>query len=994
MTRIFNTSLLALLLAVTLVTGVETVDAGKSITVTKDKLPTLNYFYNFSGGYTTDTVPLSPNPVCDPGAVDLGTKSACGWTKGLDRDSVVNVTYKAKLINLETNQEITDRATVPVGTRFKVIRDTSTENTDISWNGTGWSTDSPFGNWVVGAGSKNNACHTEDYVNTAFMANSASLFLAAGGVFDFEQLGTYILFNVNPPTPVVVNPSANLSCSGANCTVNGAGAVSVGLQFPVTSGKFYYRYKWIGLTANPGQSADFYAWMKSGCHANNVPMRRGDLSVGSQGNVVLDGWDALNAKASTYSYGGSCSGIKCLPAEREYTLPIPLRTITFGLTAVTPNSPPTAPTVNPNPLSGTTRTSYSITLTTSDPDAGDRIRFGIDWNNDGTTDQYQPSPGFSASMNQTVPRTWNTPGAYTYKVRAEDNNGGVSGWTTAIAHITLPVPTGLTATPNATCGSKQINVSWNSVPEATSYTLRDGATDLATGPGTSYNHINLISGSSHSYTVRANSAGGNSTYSSVVTQNAPADCGAPNLSTLTAPNCTIAVGAGTCTTPVSWTVLKPVSPRVMQNGATIATTPTGASVSSGPIHFGSDPQNTVTVTDTNGQLGIITPEGACVLGALWDGSVCAHANITSGTITTANPLTQNTDVTFGAPVTNTGTVSTGNAFRDEFSYQWGVTTGTWKSISTVNNGVMNPLETRTDTSGSFTLVNSGTLHVRHCVDVTNLITETDESNCTVTSLAVAVPVVGTPEATLVAPSCDIAKGSDKCDTTVTWTSRNISTPSITRDGAEISNHSNDNAPQTITYTDSPVTFTFSDGTTDLVTVITGAGCARGLVWDGDSCELPAKGTINADPQLIPRGGITKITWSTENVTNCTVRGGVDSWTGTADTKTSSALVADTTYVLACDGRALGSVFVDVQGPDINVSSRIVPKVNDPVTVTWNPWGVPGCVVNGGGLVNVVASVPGSQPGVQIKGATVFTLTCGSVVEDRVRVELVGTGFET
>jgi hypothetical protein len=939
MTRIFSIISSCLFAVTVLLNGASNVEAAsKSVVSTKNNIPGLVYYYNHGPTYSGNSVPLTTTAPC------FGT---CGWVGGLG-DASAQITYKARLIDLNTNREIVDRSVVPVGTRFRIERDTTTINQDITWNGTGYSSDSPFGRWVANAGPVGNSCQSSDLIREDAPASR--------GVF----VDVYALLNVTPVTPSVTGVSANLSCVGSTCTVTAPGGITVGLTFPDTYGRFYYRF-YLPFGADGGLSA--------GCHANNVPM--------SSGSAI---WECSNEAT-------------CSTARAPYDVPFGSRTISYSLTGVNPNTPPTDPRVVPNPLNGTTQVNYPFTLTTTDAE-NDRIRFNIDWNNDGRVDQQQPALGFSSSLSQSVSRTWNVPGIYNFKVQAEDENGGLSGWTTAVANIALAVPTGLTATPNGACGSGSISVSWNSVTGATSYTLRDGTTDIYTGNSTSFAHTGLASASVHSYAVRANHASGNSAYSAVVTQSAPADCGTPNLTTLTAPDCSITVGASTCTTPISWTVLNPVSPLITQNGATIATTPTGSNVTSGPIHFGSDPQNTITVADTNGPLGGITPEGSCVLGAIWDGSICANANITSGIVTTADPLTQNTDITFEAPVTNAGTISTGNAFRDEFSYQWGVNTGTWNSINVVSNGVMNSSESRTDISGSFTLVNTGTLYIQHCVDVTNTIVETDEANCTVTSFTVTAPVAGTPEVTLTAPSCDIAKGNSSCETTVTWTSINVPTPSIRREGTEFSNNPNSSGSQTITYLESPVTFTFSDGTTDLATVNTGAGCASGLIWDGDSCELPATGTITADPPIIARGGTTNITWTTSNGTNCSVHGGTDSWTGTADTKPSSPLAVDTTYVLECDGRPLDSVLVVVQGPDINATPRIVPKVGDPVTVSWNPWGVPGCVVNGGSLANVDASTPGSQPGVRINGNTTFTLTCGGIVEDRVTVEVVSKGFET
>jgi len=81
---------------------------------------------------------------------------------------------------------------------------------------------------------------------------------------------------------------------------------------------------------------------------------------------------------------------------------------------------------------------------------------------------------------------------------------------------------GLTATPDS-CVAGTIDVSWNTVNGATSYTLRDSSTVIYTGAPTVYSHVGLVAGSSHSYTVRSNTSSGSSGYSSpAVVATAPA----------------------------------------------------------------------------------------------------------------------------------------------------------------------------------------------------------------------------------------------------------------------------------------------------------------------------------------------------------------------------------------------------------------------------------------------------------------------------------------
>ena len=360
--------------------GAGEVQAGKSVTWSSSPLPQLNYFWNQAPLYTTDTVPLVTTPVC---------VGACGWSIAL-LDANANVTYKAKLVNTATTVEIPDGASVPVGTIFKVLRDTSSLGTDINWFGTGYSGDSPYGRWVAGAGPLPLACHPEDFLG-----------LSLG-------YSVYILLNVNPPTNAVVSPSSNLSCVGDTCTVTSAGAVSVGLNFSTTQGKFYYRY----FSPDPSYL---------GCHGNNVPMRTG-------------------TPLTPYIFGSLtfCTGESCLPATNEYTLPIPTRTIAFNLTAVAGNTNPNPPVVAPQPFSGSPSMSYPFSFTATDPD-GNPLRYQIDWNNDGVTDQIVPSSSFipsGTSQSASNPSSlWTTVGTKTFKARTADNQGGVSGWTTATVTI-------------------------------------------------------------------------------------------------------------------------------------------------------------------------------------------------------------------------------------------------------------------------------------------------------------------------------------------------------------------------------------------------------------------------------------------------------------------------------------------------------------------------------------------------------------------------------
>ncbi len=111
---------------------------------------------------------------------------------------------------------------------------------------------------------------------------------------------------------------------------------------------------------------------------------------------------------------------------------------------------------------------------------------------------------------------------------------------TVTAPSTPTAPTGLTATPDAACGSGQINVSWNSVAGASGYDLQiDGSpTWTSLGNVLTYTHTGLANSSSHTYRVRAWNGVGAGVASGLVNGTAPAVCAAPSCTGLQPSNAT------------------------------------------------------------------------------------------------------------------------------------------------------------------------------------------------------------------------------------------------------------------------------------------------------------------------------------------------------------------------------------------------------------------------------------------------------------------------
>jgi hypothetical protein len=69
-------------------------------------------------------------------------------------------------------------------------------------------------------------------------------------------------------------------------------------------------------------------------------------------------------------------------------------------------------------------------MSATDPQ-GDQLRYGIDWNGDGSVDEWIPPTGYVPSGTQeTAARTYAFEGTKTVKVLAQDANGLLSGWAT------------------------------------------------------------------------------------------------------------------------------------------------------------------------------------------------------------------------------------------------------------------------------------------------------------------------------------------------------------------------------------------------------------------------------------------------------------------------------------------------------------------------------------------------------------------------------------
>ncbi|MFH1013769.1 MAG: PKD domain-containing protein, partial [Thermoplasmatota archaeon] len=91
------------------------------------------------------------------------------------------------------------------------------------------------------------------------------------------------------------------------------------------------------------------------------------------------------------------------------------------------NHAPNKPDTPSGPSTGIIGNSYTFSTKTTDSD-NDTIKYGWDWNGDGTVDEWS---GFmSSGTTDTRSHTWTSAGIYNISVKAEDSKGGLSAFST------------------------------------------------------------------------------------------------------------------------------------------------------------------------------------------------------------------------------------------------------------------------------------------------------------------------------------------------------------------------------------------------------------------------------------------------------------------------------------------------------------------------------------------------------------------------------------
>lgn len=280
----------------------------------------------------------------------------------------VEVTYDAQIENATNGVVIAPGGSVPQGTPL-TLRFTPHKFSHVYWFGTGYAEDSPYGEWRFFGIPGPVSCLDKDVVSVS------------GG-----DDRVHIPLVVNPPLGKSISgATSQLSCGSLNsfsgtmsCDTVSPGLVTPTFEFPQTYGYFYYR-----------ESKSVRE-----CIGNNDPLTL--------------------VKGASAGLGGT-------------KIAVPKMVIPYPLTVTGMSAPPSAPIVSDEMKSCP---NHALRFSSTDPD-GENVRFGIDWDKNGTVNEWFPATGYVNSGEiVTLERSFVSGSTQDFTVFAEDVGGMVSTLTT------------------------------------------------------------------------------------------------------------------------------------------------------------------------------------------------------------------------------------------------------------------------------------------------------------------------------------------------------------------------------------------------------------------------------------------------------------------------------------------------------------------------------------------------------------------------------------
>lgn len=349
------------------------------------------------------------------GLLPSSDSSTNGWATAMS-DPNITIGYDFNVYDAANPTQIIQPGSSVAPGQQLLLKFNPYSSNNIYWFATGYSMDSPYGEWTSGAtpparSGNRVSCLSKD-LTARYTLNQGSY----GMNFD-----VYIPFVVNPPARTLSN-TGGLVCSSltqnpdgsasAVCTVTAAtGSINPSFNYGSTFGKFYYRYYDYRDMSSIG-------WGGAGCYGNNIPL----TDTFGQASSPLANTDP-----------------KIKPA---YVANFPAQSFQYALTVAPPsNTAPLAPTLS-CPASVVVNSDVAVTLTSTDAQAN-QVQYGMDWIDDGTL---QVNSGWSAfvpsgtAVTLTKSGGYSVPGTYTLYGWAQDTLGATSAPASCAVTVTAAPP--------------------------------------------------------------------------------------------------------------------------------------------------------------------------------------------------------------------------------------------------------------------------------------------------------------------------------------------------------------------------------------------------------------------------------------------------------------------------------------------------------------------------------------------------------------------------
>jgi hypothetical protein len=307
-----------------------------------------------------------------------------------------------------------------------------------------------------------------DIVTRTF--HSSSLTMGQTGWFEISVNPTV---TVSPATPyyIVIYGMDLLNTNGAevswwyslaNTYVNGGGYANSGAGF------------WLPLMGGGDFCFKTYGGGGGGNNPPNTPSTPSGPSTGNPGvsynyytsaidpdgdqvSYQFDWGDGTQSTWSPYYTSGSTAGTdhswpsgtyqvkaRAKDTHGAYSGWSSPRTVTIGGGG---NSPPNTPNTPSGPTTGTPGATYTYSTSTIDPD-GDQVKYYFDWD-DGTGDWTSYA---SSGSTQSASHSWSSGGTYQVKVKAQDDNGADSSYSSTLT-VTITSTNSAPNKPNRPSGS-------------------------------------------------------------------------------------------------------------------------------------------------------------------------------------------------------------------------------------------------------------------------------------------------------------------------------------------------------------------------------------------------------------------------------------------------------------------------------------------------------------------------------------------------------------